>query len=276
MGLQEQLAEAIVIAFDDLGGDPQLAVTSAMRHEDVQSWLNQELAITGLAGGVEMAIPGLHALTIPAGIAYLIHKMAYISWGIGALKGAYVVETAQHSDLRNILALWANHVYYNAHILDHMAIGMSAFEYALTDEGYQRLLHVRDDEENDANNIVMKSLRVLDNLVHDFGGDEAAHELVQTITRRADVGEMVISAKSQVPRRESVFTREMERRISNKLALKLSSRISARVPARFAMGFVPLAGPIINAFFNVQTVNSMAKSAVKYYDNQLTRQSLEP
>ena len=64
--------------------------------------------MVGLAGGVEMAIPGIHALTIPAGIAFLIHKMAYISWGIGAIKGAYVIETAQHSDLRNILTLWAN------------------------------------------------------------------------------------------------------------------------------------------------------------------------
>ena len=33
MGLQEQVAEAIVIAFDDLGGDPQSAVKDAMRHD---------------------------------------------------------------------------------------------------------------------------------------------------------------------------------------------------------------------------------------------------
>lgn len=273
MGLQEQVAEAIIIAFDDLGGNPQTAIEAAKEHDSLQSWTNQELMIAGVAGGVEMAIPGLHALTIPAGIAYLIHKMAYISWGIGAIKGAYVIETAQYSDLRNILTLWANHIYYNAHILDHMAISLDAFDYTLTDEGYQRMHTVMEDK--DENNIVIKTLGVLDNLVHDFGGDEAAQELVQTLTGREDIGEMLVSAQSKVPERESVFTKEMERRISTKLALKLGSRISARVPARLAMGFVPLAGPIINAFFNIQSLNSMANSAIKYYDHQLTRQAME-
>lgn len=273
MGLQEQVAEAIIIAFDDLGGNPLTAIVDAKEHDSLQSWTNQELAIAGLAGGAEMAIPGLHTLTIPAGIAYLIHKMATISWGIGALKGAYVIETAQHSDLRNILTLWANHNYYNAHILDHMAISMGAFDYVLTDEGYERLQAVRDDK--DENNIVIKTMGVLDNLVHDFGGDEAAQAMVRTLAGRDQIGEMVISAKSKVPQRESAFTKQMERRISNKLALKLGSRISARVPARLAMGFVPLAGPIINALFNMQSLNSMAQSAIKYYDNQITRSTLE-
>jgi len=273
MGLQEQVAEAIIIAFDDLGGNPQSAIEDAKQHDSLQSWTNQELALAGLAGGAEMAIPGLHTLTIPAGIAYLIHKMATISWGIGAIKGAYVIETAQHSDLRNILTLWANHSYYNAHILDHMAIAISAFDYALTDDGYARLQHIRDDK--DENNIVIKTLGVLDNLVHDFGGDEAAQAMVQALTGREQISEMVISAQSKVPARDSVFTKQIDRRISNKLALKLGSRISARVPARLAMGFVPLAGPIINAFFNMQSLNSMAQSAIKYYDNQVTRSTLE-
>lgn len=273
MGLQEQIAEAIIMAFDDLGGDPQTAIEDAMAHDSLQSWTNGELAWAGLAGGAEMAIPGLHTLTIPAGIAYLIHKMAYMSWGIGALKGAYVIETAQHSDLRNILTLWANHSYYNAHILDHMAISLNAFEYALTDDGYERLMTIRDDK--DENNIVIKTMNVLDNLVHDFGGDEAAHEMVRALRQQDDIGELVISAQSRVPIRDSVFEKQMERRISNKLALKLASRISARVPARLAMGFVPLAGPIINAFFNIQSLNSMANSAIKYYDNRITRQTLE-
>lgn len=273
MGLQEQLAEAIIIAFDDLGGDPQDAVRQATRHDTTESWIQQETAIIGIAGGVEMAIPGLHTLTIPAGIAYLMHKMAYISWGIGAIKGAYVVETAQYSDLRNILTLWANNSYYNAHLLDHMAIAFEAFEYALTDEGYARIKAISEDK--DENNIVIKTLSVVENLVYDFGGDEAAQELVQTLSRRDEIGEMVISAKDKVPVRKSVFTREMERRISNKLALRLASRISARVPARLVMGFVPLAGPLVNAFFNMQSLNSIANSAGKYYDNQLLRTTLE-
>jgi hypothetical protein len=272
MGLQEQIAEAIIIAFDDLGGDPQSAVNAAIRHDTVNSWLTQETAMAAVAGGVEMAIPGLHALTIPAGIAYMMHKMAYLSWGIGAIKNAYIVETAQNSDLRNILTLWANDNYYNAHILDHMAIGMDSFEYALSDEGFQRLeaaLKNKDDE-----NVVVKSLTLLQTLILDFGGDERAQKLVRALSENPEIGELVVSAKDRVPKRNDVFTKEIERRISTKLALKVGARISARVPARLAMGFIPFAGPIVNAFFNAQTILSIADSAQKYYDNQISREAL--
>jgi hypothetical protein len=272
MGLQEQIAEAIVIAFDDLGGDPQSAVNSAVRHDTVNSWLTQETAMVAVAGGVEMAIPGLHALTIPAGIAYMIHKMAYLSWGIGAIKGAYIVETAQNSDLRNILTLWANDNYYNAHILDHMAIGMDSFEYALTDEGYKKLEAALQNKDSD--NVVVKSLTLLQTLVLDFGGDERAQNLVRVLSANPEITEMVISANDRVPRRDNAFAKEIERRISTKLALKLAARISARVPARLAMGFIPFAGPIVNAFFNAQTLLSMADSAQKYYDNRIERETL--
>lgn len=272
MGLQEQLAEAIVLAFDDLGGDPQAAVNAGMRHDTVNSWLTQETALVAVAGGAEMAIPGLHALTIPAGIAFLMHKMAYISWGIGAIKGAYIVETAQYSDIRNILTLWANDNYYNAHILDNMAIGLDAFEYALTAEGRKKLDAALKDKE--AENVVIKSLTVLETLVMDFAGDERAQKLVRALTGSTEIEEMVVSVKDKVPQRDSVFTKEIERRISTRLALKLAARISARVPARYVMGFVPFAGPLFNAFFNAQTVLSMADSAQKYYDNRLTKESL--
>ncbi len=276
MGLQEQIAEAIVIAFDELGGDPQHAINAAMEHDTVESWLQQESTKIALAGGAEMLIPGLHALTIPAGISYLIHKMAHISWGIGAIRGCYVVETSQYSDLRNILTLWANSSYFNAHIIDHMAIRMEAFEYALTDEGYKgleaALSKVVDDEKK---NVVLKTLEVLQVLAYNFGGDEHAQEMVQSITGKDQMQEMVISARDNVPEGIATVPRTMSRRISTRLALKLSTRISARVPARLVMGFIPLAGAIVNAFFNAQTLHSMADSADKYYSNALTKAALE-
>lgn len=273
MGLQEQIAEAIVIAFDELGGDPQDAVNAALKQKSVDAWLQQESTMTALAGGAEMLIPGLHALTIPAGISYLLRQMARISWGIGALKGAYVVETSQHSDLRNILTLWANSSYFNAHILHHFAIGIDAFEYALTDDGYKTLQTAL--KNADVMNPVNKTLIVLDELVIGFGGDERAQRIVQSIAKRDDLEDWVLSAKDKATDEEAVWMkRPMNRRISTKLALNLSTRISARVPARLIMGFVPLAGPIVNAFFNANTLNSMADSAIKYYDNALSAESL--
>lgn len=273
MGLQEQIAEAIVIAFDELGGDPQKAVDAAMRHNSVKSWRQQEVAITSFAGGAELAIPGLHALTIPAGISYLMHKMAYISWGIGALKGNYIVETTQHSDLRNILTLWANSTYYDAHILEHVAISMDAFQYAITEEGRAALTSALDNND-DRDNIVIKTLGVLDDLVTRYGGDERSQRMVQSISGEDVALEMVLSAKDSIDNNGGTVAKPFNRRISTRLAGRLAARISARVPARLVMGFIPLAGPIVNAFFNAQTLGSMADTAEKYYDNPLRSDAL--
>ena len=275
MGLQEQIAEAIVIAFDELGGDPQGAADAAVEHDTVESWLQQETAKIALAGGAEMMIPGLHALTIPAGISYLIHKMAHISWGVGVIKGCYIVETPQHSDLRNILTLWANASYYNAHLLDHMAISLDTFEHALTDEGHQALMNVTS-EPDDRVHVVMNTLYLMQKLVNDFGRDERAQYLVQRIGGYERGLEMVGNARSreEIPL-SSAFDQPMSRRISTKLALRMATRISARVPARFVMGFIPIAGAIVNAFFNAQTLRSMADSAEKYYSHTLREPALQ-
>ncbi|MCA9913849.1 MAG: hypothetical protein KC496_10895 [Anaerolineae bacterium] len=274
MGLQEQIAEAIVLAFDELGGDPRTAVESAMHHPSVESWVQQETAKIAVAGGAEMIIPGLHALTIPAGISYLMHKMAHISWGIGALKGVYVVETSQFSDLRNILTLWANASYFNAHIIDHLAISMDAFEYSLTEEGAESLRAMLQ-KHPDQQNIVMETLRVLETLAHDFGGDERAQRLVAAISGQRYAEELILSASVRTPEPINLFEKPMSRRISTRLALRLAARISARVPARMVMGFIPLAGAVVNAFFNAQTLNQMADTAIKYCENPLLRESLE-
>jgi hypothetical protein len=276
MGLQEQIAEAIVIAFDELGGDPQNAINAAVQHDTIESWLQQETAKIALAGGAEMAIPGLHALTIPAGISYLIHKMAHISWGIGAIKGCYIVETPQNSDLRNILTLWANSSYYNAHILEYMAVGMDAFEYAVSDDGQKALEKaLKKLEGEEQKNIVHKTLEVLQLLTYDFGADERAQRMVRTITGEEFVQELVVKAKDNVPENHKRQPKLMQRRISTKLALKLSTRVSARIPARMLVGFIPFAGPIVNAFFNAQTLRGMADSANKYYSNALSADSLK-
>lgn len=274
MGLQEQIAEAIIIAFDELGGDPQSAVDAALRHDSIASWVQQETTKIAVAGGAEMLIPGLHALTIPAGISYLLHKMAHITWGIGALKGAYIVETARHSDLRNVLTLWANSSYYNAHLLDYMAISLEALEYALTQEGAEALAAATA-KDTDEGNVVVRTLLVLQELALDFGGDERAQRLYASLSDNTPVEQMVLTAKQRPAVSTRTLNRPLDRRMSTRLALQLSARISARVPARLAMGFIPLAGAVVNAFFNAQTLQSMVTSADKYYDNLLSRASLQ-
>lgn len=270
MGLEDTIAEAIIMALDELGGDPQNAVDAAMDCESVGQWITQETTKLALAGGAEMIIPGLHAFTIPTGISYLLHKLAYISWGIGALKGAYVIETESHSDLRNILALWANNTHFNASIIEHLAISLDALQWALSAEGQKtmpKLLQSQTDE------TTLRTYRILQELAENYvAGDERGYLVVESIAGTATAQEMLTTGKSNVKPLDDnavIFTRPLGRKISTRLAGKLASQLGTRIPARFIVGFVPLAGAIVNAFMNAQTLQSMAESAEKYYDRRL-------
>jgi hypothetical protein len=277
MGLQEQIADAITSAFEELGGEPNNVVEAARHHSRVDDWVQQETAKIAVAGGVEMAIPGLHALTIPAGITFLLHKMATISWGIGAIRGAYVVETAQYSDLRNILTLWANSSYYTPHIMDYVAIKMDLFTYVCTSEGYQKLeAAIANSDANNTDNVIVNTLHVLKSLVDELAEDERAKLMVQHIAGEEDAHRAIAASEGRLPQTaaRNVSTTK-SRRISTRLATKLATRIGARVPARFVMGFIPLAGPIVNAFFNAQTLMDMADTAKKYYDHPFTIKQLD-
>lgn len=277
MGIQEQIAEAITSAFDELGGDPNSAVQAALRHNRVDDWVQQETAKIAVAGGVEMAVPGLHALTIPAGITFLLHKMATISWGIGALKGAYIVETAQYSDLRNILTLWANSSYYTPHVMDYVAIKMDLFAYVCTVEGYQKLeAAIANTDARDIDNVIVNTLHVLKSLADELAEDERAKLMVNTIAGEDAAHRAIAASEGRLPQQPArIVSTEKSRRISTRLATKLASSIGARVPARFLMGFIPLAGPIVNGFFNAQTLGEMAETAKKYYDHPFTIKQLD-
>lgn len=279
MGLQEQIAEAIMAAFDELGGDPQGAVEAALRHETIEAWIQVETATVTLAGGAEMLIPGLHAITIPAGITFLLHRMAYISRGIGALKGAYIVETAQYSDLRNILTLWGNESYYNMHILDFKALALEAFTYVLTEEGYatlEKALANATDPARQVDAVIVNTLKVLKTLADEFAGDERAIRMVRVMTDEYTTDELLEAAQRRVASKPAeAIAKPVNRRISTRLALRLAGQISARVPAKLIVGFIPLAGAIVNAFFNAQTLLGMAEVARKYYANTFTLADLQ-
>lgn len=272
MGLQEQIAEAIIAAFDELGGDPQGAVDAAMRTENVDTWIQQETATVAIAGGAEMIIPGLHALTIPAGITFLMHRMAYISRGIGALKGAYIVETPYYSDMRNVLTVWSNDSYYNANLLDYKAIALDVFLHVLTDEGYLDLMNaIEKTSQQKTDTVVTNTLNVLKTLADEFASDERAMRLLRTMTDEDTADRAITAAQNRVAAADGVpVNRPMSRRLSARLAMRLAGQLSARIPAKLVVGFIPLAGALVNAFFNAQTLLSMADAARKYYNNTFT------
>lgn len=271
---EQQLADALIIAFDELGGEPFDAVRNALYHRNVDGWLQQETTKIAVAGGAEMAIPGLHMLTIPAGMTYLLHKMAHISWGVGALKGAYVTETIHASDLRNILTIWANGNDYNASLLDAQAIQIEAVRHALAPEGYDALRAIALDTTRQDPTI--RTAQVLLHIVETFPYDEKAQRAYKHALGKEALAEALQHAEGRTTM--TPFAEEgidlPERRIGSRLALKLAAQLSLRVPARWIMGFVPIAGAIANAFFNAQTLRSMADAAVIYYDRALTLEQI--
>ena len=180
MGLEDTIAEAILMAMDELAGDPQRAVKSAMDCDSAAQWIKQETTKLALIGGAEMVVPGLHSFTIPTGISYLIHKMGYISWGIGARKGAYVIETEAYSDLRNILALWANEGHFDASIVEHLAISLDALEWALSASGQAAMPALL---ESSSDSTTLRTYHVLQKLAENFvAGDERGYAVVEAMS----------------------------------------------------------------------------------------------
>ena len=275
MGLEDTIAEAIVMGMDELAGNPQRAVSAAVDCQSAAQWIKQETTKLALVGGAEMVVPGLHAFTIPTGVSYLLHKMGYISWGIGALKGAYVIETEAYSDLRNILALWANEGDFDASLLEHLAVSLEALEWALTAEGQAAmpaLLKASTDETTLRSYHIMQKLA--ENLV---AGDERGYAMLEAMKGERGAAALLAAGHANVShlKSEVMLTRPLGRKVSWRLASKLASRIGSRVPARMIVGFLPVAGAVANAFLNVQTIRSMADTAEKYYDRRLRREHVE-
>ncbi len=275
MGLEDSIAEAIVMAMDELAGNPQRAVRAALDCDTPAQWIKQETTKLAVIGGAEMVVPGLHAFTIPTGVSYLLHKMGYISWGIGALKGAFIIETEAYSDLRNILALWANESDFDAGIIEHLAISLDAFQWALEAEGQASMPGLL---ESAADETTLRSYHILQKLAERFvAGDERGYAMAQAMLGEAGAERLLQGGAEHVNHlgAEVMLTRPLGRKISRRLAYKLASRIGTRVPARMIVGFVPVAGALANAFLNAQTMRSMADAAEKYYDRRLQRAHLE-
>lgn len=262
------------MALDELAGSPKRAVAAALDCESPEQWLKQETTKLALVGGVEMAVPGLHAFTIPSGISYLLHKLGYISWGIGALKGAYIIETEAYSDLRNILALWANEGEFDASIIEHLALSLDALVWALSAAG-QAAMPALLEAPTDAT--TRRSYHILQRLAENLvAGDERGVAILEAMLGAPAARQLLIEAASTVQHLncEVMLTRPLGRKISWRLASKLASRIGARMPAKMIVGFLPFAGAIANAFMNVQTISSVAAVADKYYDRRLQRAHL--
>lgn len=97
----------ITDAFDVMGGDPSNAVSAAKNFSSVNSWTAWQASQAAVAGAGALAVPGAHVPAMVADVAFLMHKMAYCSWGIG---GIYDCSVEGKPDFAIILAHWAGEV----------------------------------------------------------------------------------------------------------------------------------------------------------------------
>lgn len=97
----------IVQAFSLFGGDPQGAISAAASYSSTSMWVFSQASQAGIAGAVAISVPGAHIPALAVDLAFLMHKMAYCSWGLGAL---YNCEVEGKDDFALILGLWAGYV----------------------------------------------------------------------------------------------------------------------------------------------------------------------
>ena len=111
-----------------LSSDTSSAVSDARNAPNVEAWIRSAMMQAAAVGGIAMAIPGAH---LPAlvwsrrELAFLLHRVAYGSWGVGELRGCAPLGK---SDLLNILALWVG---TPLSALPHRAIKKATLQKAL-------------------------------------------------------------------------------------------------------------------------------------------------
>lgn len=119
---QEQLSQAIINGFDQLGGDPDQAI-SAAKGMSVKQWINRQKAQVTASGAGSNLVPGAHMAALAADMAFLMHKMAVTCWGIGAIQGCRVYGKP---DFVNILDVWTG---TSVKHLEYVAVSTSCAEF---------------------------------------------------------------------------------------------------------------------------------------------------
>ena len=84
--------------------ETQEAAKAAGSFRDVRTWTNRQALQAAAAGGLAMSVPGAHAVALTADMAWLLHKLAVCSWGVG---GIHRKPLRPLLNLQIILAHWS-------------------------------------------------------------------------------------------------------------------------------------------------------------------------
>jgi hypothetical protein len=97
----------VVQAFEALGGDASAAIDRAHDFPTVGEWVAWQASQTAVVGAAALAVPVAHLPVLALDIGFLMHKMAWCSWGVGAILKCPVDPLP---DLAVILGLWSGDI----------------------------------------------------------------------------------------------------------------------------------------------------------------------
>ncbi len=97
-------ANLIINTFDLMGGDPMEAINEAQQYSDIRTWVDSQALKAGMTGAGAQLVPGAHLLAMGVDLGFLLHKMSYTCWGIGAIHDRPVLGKY---DIAQILAIWS-------------------------------------------------------------------------------------------------------------------------------------------------------------------------
>ncbi len=227
-------AAVVMRAFDAIGGDPDAALRAAKNYSSLGTWKAAQAAQTGAAGAASAAVPLLHLPAIAADVAFLLHKMAFCSWGVGGMVGAPV---DGKDDFLLILGVWSGDLKeteLDAAIITGTVAGMLAFAALQPTMAAQ---------------FAGKAAGMAAGTVFSAAGTELATKLGAKGSAKA-LGKAAGKAGAKV---------------SSKLAEKLVLKIGPKLAAKGVGGFVPLLGPMISGGVNAYFTKDIADSAETYY-----------
>jgi hypothetical protein len=232
-------SNVIVEAFDALGGDPSEAIAASREFQSTRSWIAWQSGQVAAAGAAATAIPGIHALAIPADLAFLLHKVAYCSWGIGAL---HRCDIEGKDDLAVVLALWGG---------------------AVSDEDLATVVKAAAAGETGAAGAIGIAAAGV-------AGTGAATLAVANPKLAAKglglFGPMV--AKKALGVAVPAGTVPAGQWLVTKVAPKLAPKFAAKVSTKGVAGFVPLLGPLVSASVNAYVVGHTGEVAERYYSHK--------
>lgn len=226
---------SIVEAFETLGGDPSDAVNAASAFSSPQTWIAWQSSQVAASGAAATAVPGLHLLTMSADVAFVVHKVAYCAWGVGALHRCRV---DGEDDLAIILALWAG--------------------------------TVRDE---DLAAVVGEAAasRSMVGAIGTAGAGMAGKAIAQFAATNPKLvgkglgmfGPMVV--KKVVGHSVPPGTVTASKFLVKKLAPKLAPKLGTKVGTKGLAGLVPFVGPAVSASVNAYIIGHTGEIAGRYY-----------